>query len=158
MHPPLQRLDAKLVVIGHVETNVADADVARRRRELVSDIVIVPEWEPALLGIEAYSHLIVLFWMDRAAGMRHPLTHPRGDESLARQGVLALRGSNHPNPIGLAVVELIARKANRLTVKRLDAFNNTPVIDLKPYDDYDSHSDIRVAEWFAQRRAPKKSH
>ena len=65
MHQPLPRFDAKLFVIGHVETTVADADIARKRRELVSDIVIVPELEPALLGIDAYSHLIVLFWMDR---------------------------------------------------------------------------------------------
>ena len=152
MYAQRQNLSINVTAIGHVETSVPDGDIAKARRKLVSDIVIAPELEPALLGIEAYSHLIVLFWMDRAAGMRDLKTHPRGDASLPVQGVFALRGSNHPNPIGLAVVELVGRVANRLTVKRLDAFNHTPVIDLKPYDDYDSYSEIRVAEWFAARR------
>ena len=138
--------------IGHVETTVPDADIAKNRRTIVSDIVIAPELEPALLGIEAYSHLIVLFWMDRVAGSRKLQTHPRGDPTLPLQGALAMRSSNHPNPLGLAVVELLSRSANRLTVQRLDAFNQTPVIDLKPYDDYDSYPEIRVADWFATRR------
>ena len=147
-HPPQYSFTA----IGYVETEVPDADIAKSRRTIVSDIVIAPAYEPALLDIEAYSHLIVLFWMNRVAGSGILQTHPRGDPTLPLQGVLAMRGSHHPNPLGLAVVELLSRNGNRLTVGRLDAFHQTPVIDLKPYDDYDSYSEIRVADWFAQRR------
>ncbi|MEQ8231975.1 MAG: tRNA (N6-threonylcarbamoyladenosine(37)-N6)-methyltransferase TrmO [Gammaproteobacteria bacterium] len=144
-------LAARFDIIGHVHTSVPDDDIARRRRELVSVVEILPAYADGLTGIEAYSHLIVLFWMDRAtapAGMR---CHPRGDTTLPEVGVFAARGRNHPNPIGLAVVELLARNDNRLTVRRLDAFDGTPIIDIKPYDHYDSICDPRVPDWFRRR-------
>ena len=74
--------------------------------------------------------------------------HPRGRKELPLTGVLATRGRNHPNPLGLAVVELLERNANRLKVRRLDAFNGTPIIDIKPYDPYDVFPDIRVPDWW----------
>jgi tRNA-Thr(GGU) m(6)t(6)A37 methyltransferase TsaA len=130
---------------------VADEDVASQRRKIVSDITILPEYASALTGIEEYSHLIVLFWMDRAPPKSSLLVHPRGNQSLPLTGTLASRGRSHPNPIGLAVVELLARQDVRLTVKQLDAFHGTPVIDIKPYDYYDVHTNIRVPEWLKQR-------
>ncbi len=139
-------------IIGVVETEVADAEVAQRRRDVVSTIVIQPTLEPALLGIDEYSHLIVLFWMSQAPPCTVLQAHPRGDPNLPARGVLAQRGRNRPNPIGLAVVELLARDGNRLMVRRLDAFHGTPVLDIKPYDDYDVVQAPRTADWFRARQ------
>jgi tRNA (adenine37-N6)-methyltransferase len=137
--------------IGFVRTAVADDDIARKRRELVSTIEILPAYGAALQGIEAYSHLIVLFWMHRVQPGEALLCHPRGDQNLPLTGVFATRGRNHPNPIGLAVVELVERDSTALLVRRLDAYDGTPIIDIKPYDDYDSVADPRVPAWFRQR-------
>ncbi|MGE0485388.1 MAG: tRNA (N6-threonylcarbamoyladenosine(37)-N6)-methyltransferase TrmO [Gammaproteobacteria bacterium] len=137
--------------IGHVRTDVADADVPRRRRDIVSTIEVLPRFAEALLGIEAYSHLFVLFWMDRAAPSAALTCHPRGNPEIPLTGVLAARGRNHPNPIGLAVVELLEVHGNRLRVRCLDAYDGTPVIDLKPYDDYDRVETPRVPAWFSAR-------
>ena len=137
--------------IGIVRTAVADDDIARKRRELVSTIEVLPAYAAALQGIDAYSHLIVLFWMHRVQPGDALLCHPRGDHDLPLTGVFAARGRNHPNPIGLAVVELIEYTATALVVRRLDAYDGTPVIDIKPYDDYDSVSHPRVPAWFRQR-------
>ena len=144
-------LKPTLEIIGRVVTAVPDEEIARRRRELVSQIEVAPRFAEALLGIEEYSQLIVLFWMDRARPLEALTVHPRGDERLPLTGVLASRGRAHPNPIGLAVVDLVAREGNTLTVRRLDAFNGTPVIDIKPYDHYDVCPDPRVPDWFRQR-------
>jgi len=38
-----------------------------------------------------------------------------------------------PNPIGFAVIELLGIDAARLIVRGLDAFDGTPVLDIKPY-------------------------
>ena len=138
--------------IGHVETAIPDADVPKRRRDIISEIVVDPDLQDALTGIEDYSHLFVLFWMHRQEPFHGPLQyHPRGDKTLPLTGVLASRGRNHPNPIGLAVVELVERSENRLTVRRLDAFHGTPVLDIKPYDHYDVFTEIRMPEWLAKR-------
>jgi tRNA-Thr(GGU) m(6)t(6)A37 methyltransferase TsaA len=137
--------------IGHVATATPDADVARTRRTIESDIVIDARWEDALDGIEDYSHLIVLFWMHRRAAGSQPLrARPRGRGDLPETGVLAARGRNHPNAIGLAVVELIERAGRRLRVRRLDAYDGSPVIDIKPYDPYDVVADPRVPAWWAK--------
>ena len=151
-HPDPRLLDASVEIIGEVKTTTPDELIARQRRTLISQIVIDPAYAPALHGIEAYSHVIVLFWMHRASRGDSLLMHPRGNPDLPLTGVLAARGRAHPNPIGLAVVDLIDRRENILTVRRLDAYDGTPVIDLKPYDDYDVHPDPRVPDWF---RAPR---
>ncbi len=143
--------NANLEIIGQVVTEVADDDISRRRRELVSRIEIAPHFAAALLGIEAYSQLIVLFRMHRARPLESLTLHPRGDEQLPLTGVLASRGRAHPNPIGLAVVDLVSRHNNTLTVRRLDAYHGTPVIDIKPYDHYDVCPEPRVPDWFRQR-------
>lgn len=138
--------------IGYVRNNIPEAEVPRRRAEMISEIVIDEHWLEGLTGVEAYSHLFVVFWMHKEG--THPvelLLHPRGDESLPLTGILATRARNRPNPIGLAVVELLKRNRNRLTVRSLDAYDGTPVLDLKPYDDYDAVASIKVPEWWAKR-------
>ncbi|MDP6184721.1 MAG: tRNA (N6-threonylcarbamoyladenosine(37)-N6)-methyltransferase TrmO [Gammaproteobacteria bacterium] len=137
--------------IGVVETSVADEDVARQRRRLVSDIIIFDEYAAGLEGITEYSHIIVLFWMHRAQPPSELLVYPRGDRSLPLTGVLASRGRGHPNPIGLAVAELLERNETRLHVRKLDAYDGTPIIDIKPYDHYDAHTELRVPGWFEER-------
>ncbi len=142
--------------IGVVHCDVADDDVARRRRELVSEVEIFPEFGPGLHRIEEYSHLFILFWMHRAVRTPDLTWHPRGDRTIEATGVLAARGRNHPNPIGLAVVELLAVEGCRLTVRRLDAFDGTPVLDVKPYDDYDIVSEPRVPQWLRRRALSRR--
>lgn len=140
-----QRIE--LTAIGIVSTDVPPAQIGRRRRELISMITVDPALAPALTGLEEYSHLIVLFWMDRAPAMTSLMQRPRGDPSQPAKGALAMRTRNRPNPIGLAVVDLIERVENRLLVRRLDAYDGTPVIDIKPYDHYDVFTAIRVPSW-----------
>ncbi len=141
--------------IGIVETSVADGDVARQRRTMVSEIHVFEEFADGLMGIESYSHIIVMFWMHRVERSSNQTVYPRGDTNLPLTGVLASRGRGHPNPIGLAVAELIKRDAHRLTVRRMDAYHGTPIIDIKPYDRYDVVTDIKVPQWFDERTAAR---
>lgn len=137
--------------IGYVRCEVPEDAIARQRRTLRATVEVLPQYAAGLDGIEAYSHLIVVFWMHRATPSRELHCHPRGDQALEPVGVFAARGRNHPNPLGLAVVELLERRDNRLEVRKLDAFDGTPVIDIKPYDHYDVVHDPRVPEWFRKR-------
>ncbi len=139
--------------IGTVSCDVPDDEIGRRRRTLESTIVIDDQFRDALLGIEQYSHLIVLFWMHRISEPGTLQVHPRGDTALPLTGVLASRGRGHPNPVGLAVVELSAVDGCRLHVRRLDAYHGTPIIDIKPYDHYDAYTDIKVPSWLLARQS-----
>lgn len=126
------------------------------RRDVVADIVMRDDLAVALNGIEEWSHLFVLFWMDGLAGSLHPLTaRPRGRADAPEVGVFAARGPRRPNPIGLAVVELLKRDRSILTVKGLDAFDGSPVLDIKPYDRYDIvDTDLGVPAWWRNISQP----
>lgn len=140
--------------IGRVVHDCPDEQVGRRRRELVAEVVLDPALAPALDGIEGYSHVVVIFWMHRLGGGPRPLkVHPRGRLDLPEVGVLATRGPDHPNPLGLAVVELLEREGARLRVRGLDAWSGTPVLDIKPCDDIDRPEQLRVPDWWRALRA-----
>jgi len=96
----------------------------------VCQIVVDEKFADALKGIENSSHLIVLYWMHKARRDVVASRTPFSDEVF---GVFATRSPNRPNPIGICVVELLERKGNVLLVKGLDAFDGTPVVDIKPY-------------------------
>jgi tRNA-Thr(GGU) m(6)t(6)A37 methyltransferase TsaA len=136
--------------IAVCHTDTPDRLVAKNRKDMITTIKVFTKYQEGLIGIEAYSHLMVIFWMDRVADL--PLiTHPRGDTTLDKVGAFALRGRNHPNSLGLAVVRLLSTEINEITVKGLDAFDGTPVLDIKPYDDYDVVQNPKVPEWFKQK-------
>jgi tRNA-Thr(GGU) m(6)t(6)A37 methyltransferase TsaA len=115
-----------------------------------SDLIVRDDLADALHGIETYSHIIVIFHLDRVPEQERTTgrIHPRGDPRLPEQGVLATRSQRRPNPIGVAVVPLLRRRKNILRVRGLDAINGTPVLDIKPYfPGYDSVPDATVPDW-----------
>jgi tRNA-Thr(GGU) m(6)t(6)A37 methyltransferase TsaA len=102
--------------------------------ETVSELVIDSKWEEGLEGIEGFSHIIVLFWIDRIAGEDVPLkVHPMHRQDLPLTGLFCTRSPNRPNRIGLTVARLLEHRGNVLKVTGLDALDNSPVLDIKPY-------------------------
>ena len=71
-------------------------------------------------------------------------------------GVFATRTMFRPNPIGLTLVELLKVEGNVLTVKGLDAYDGTPVLDVKPFDAWDNATDAKVPEWWKKLEAERK--
>lgn len=106
------------------------------------EIHINKEFEEGLEGIEEFSHLIVIYYL-HLAKFHGLIKNKQGIEV----GIFATRSPNRPNPIGISVVELIKRNGNVLIVKRINAYNQTPVLDIKPYDRWDSVSNPRVPLW-----------
>ncbi|MEX1023321.1 MAG: TrmO family methyltransferase [Dehalococcoidia bacterium] len=103
----------------------------------------------ALRGIEDYSHVIVVGWLDRyPAAYRERMTaYPSGDERLPLQGSLALRGAR-PNPVSVTVCELRAVEGDSMAVRGLDLVDGTPVIDVKPYiAAYDAVPKATLPKW-----------
>jgi formylmethanofuran dehydrogenase subunit E len=112
-----------------------DAATATPRAQVEARIEIYPEFADGLLGIEACERLQVLFELDRAPVGAPLHQHPRGDQSQPRRGVFALRSPHRPNPLGLTTVRLLGVEGHVLRVDGLDAWDGTPVLDIKPYVD-----------------------
>jgi tRNA-Thr(GGU) m(6)t(6)A37 methyltransferase TsaA len=114
-----------------------------------SDIILREELEPALDAIEGFSHVIVVFHIDRVPEEAQQLQVAVGneDEPPAR-GVLATRSQLRPNPIGTSVVRVLHRRKNAIRVQGLDALDGSPVLDIKPYlPAYDAVEDAQLPEW-----------
>jgi tRNA (adenine37-N6)-methyltransferase len=102
--------------------------------ETLSDLVVEPEWVDGLEGIEEFSHIIILFWLDQILENEVLLkVHPMHRLDLPVTGLFATRTPNRPNRIGETAVRLLERRDNILKVIGLDALDNTPILDIKPY-------------------------
>lgn len=98
--------------------------------------------------IEGFSHLHILYWLHQSDSTNLLVRTP-WDETL--HGVFATRSPNRINPIGYAVVQLVKKEDNILTVKYLDAIDKTPVLDIKPYiPAIDVWSDVKIG-WLEKK-------
>jgi tRNA-Thr(GGU) m(6)t(6)A37 methyltransferase TsaA len=89
--------------------------------------------EDSLDGIEAFSHVEVLFVFDKVTDpVVWGSVHPRGNTKWPKVGIFVQRKKNRPNLIGATICEIVKREGRSLWVKMLDAIDETPVIDIKP--------------------------
>ena len=140
--------------IGYVKTDAVGNEVKDKCR--IAKIVLNPELVEGLDGVEGFSHLLVLFWLNEAVDRPKALKfHPRGRMDMPLLGVFALRTNLRPNPIGLTLVELLKIEGNILTVRGLDAFDGTPILDIKPFDSWDTAKKARFPDWWIKLNEEK---
>lgn len=140
----MQKIDLK--PIAFVRNNIKEPRFGNFTDE-VSEIIVNKELTDALNGIEEYSHVIIVYWMDRVKD--YVVTHrPQGNPEAPIVGIFACRCPKRPNPIAITTVELLEHKGNKIKVKGLDILNGTPVIDIKPYwPQYDKVENGRIPGW-----------
>ena len=114
-------------------------------------IVLDKKYQPGLLGLDGFSHVQVIWWFDKndTPQKRAVLqVHPRGDQNNPLTGVFACRAPVRPNLIALSLCKIVSVKDNVVEVEKIDAFEGTPVLDLKPYTPgNDSASGVKVPSW-----------
>ena len=81
--------------------------------------------------METCSHLVLLYWMDKAP--RNLMVQVPGHHGGGQHGTFALRSPARPNPIAMSVVRLLRIEGTRLSVVGLDCLDGTPLVDIKPY-------------------------
>ncbi|WP_298959222.1 tRNA (N6-threonylcarbamoyladenosine(37)-N6)-methyltransferase TrmO [uncultured Methylobacterium sp.] len=128
-----EAFDAGLYFIGRVRTpwtRREDCPKNAAQSPAVCTLELDPRYAPGLRDLSGTSHLIVLYWMDRAP--RH-LVAQRQRHAPASRGTFALRSPARPNPIAVSVVDLLEVGPDRLSVRGLDCLDGTPLLDIKPY-------------------------
>ena len=99
-----------------------------------SVIKIFPGYSGGLEGVDEYSDLMVLYWMHLLDNERDRsrLTSSRPKHGgTGYRGVFASHSPHRPNPIGVTTVELVAVEGYKLRVRGLDAFEGSPILDIK---------------------------
>ncbi len=102
--------------------------------KIASELVFEKRLVPGLYRLAHFRHIWVIFGFDRQKETALKV-HPGHDPEKPLVGVFASRSPTRPNKIGLTLVRLLSVRKNIVTVKGLDAFDGSPVFDIKPFED-----------------------
>jgi tRNA-Thr(GGU) m(6)t(6)A37 methyltransferase TsaA len=124
-----------VIPIGHVSSSLVDREHAPKQGNegaLEAWLIFKPEFQEGLRDLQAGEEILVLTWLDRAH--RDLLSaHPRDDQNTPLRGVFSTRSQDRPNPVGIhrvRIAEIVS--PTRFRILDLEAFDATPVIDVKP--------------------------
>ena len=123
-----------LHVIGRVESTLRDPAAAPKQADHTAPsawIVLAPSFHVGLSDVRVGDDLLVITWLDQAR--RDVLrVHPQDRNELPLRGVFSTRSADRPNPLGLHPCRVTALGAGRIQVDRLEAVDQTPIVDIKP--------------------------
>jgi tRNA (adenine37-N6)-methyltransferase len=137
-----------IAIIHNSRTEVIDDDWG----EIISAITLEPHIPTeAFAGIEAFSHLEVIFYFDKVDESKIVFSgRPRGNPDYPMMGILSQRKKDRPNKIGLCTVQLLEHKGRTIKVKGLDAIDGSPVLDIKPiFKEFQPSEEIIQPVWVA---------
>jgi Uncharacterized conserved protein len=118
-------------------------------------IKLESEYIPALKSLDGFSHLSVIWWFSDFDNeeMRNTLeTEQPYKKAPEKMGIFATRSPVRPNPIALTTAQVIHTDYQNgiIQIAYIDANDNTPVLDIKPYTpSLDRVENPCVPEWCA---------
>lgn len=121
----------------------------------IKPLRIFDRYADALKGLDGFSHVWVFYWLDKNDTPRKRSTlqvHPRGNKKnplVCKVGIFACRAPVRPNLIALSLCKILSVKGGVVHIEKIDAFDNSPVLDLKPYaPGIDSPTKgVRLPDW-----------
>jgi tRNA-Thr(GGU) m(6)t(6)A37 methyltransferase TsaA len=120
--------------IGYVESPLVDRESAPKQgSEGAPDawLVLDPDVADGIRDLAVGADVFVLTWLHQSR--RDVLAvRPRDDPRNPETGVFSTRSQDRPNPIGLHRVHISAIEGLRVLVRDLEAFDGTPIVDIKP--------------------------
>jgi tRNA (adenine37-N6)-methyltransferase len=147
-----------------VEIAVTPIGVVRSARKTVQD----DDWDSvpalveldgarftpdALAGLETFSHVEIVFVMDRVVPVRIELgtRHPRNNPAWPKVGIFAQRAKNRPNRIGTTVCRIERIDGLQIHLRGLDAVDGSPVLDIKPWvRELGPRGEVRQPAWTSE--------
>ena len=121
-----------------------------KRQEGKTLLVLKEKYAPGLVSLGDFSHAMVFYWFDRndTPEKRSFLQGYRPGKKDPLTGVFATRSAARPNLIAITTCRIISVTGNIVEVDRIDAFDDTPILDLKPYiPRNDSYPVAQIPVW-----------
>ena len=121
-------------------------------------VELFPQYQDGLKDIEGFSHIILIYYFDRAK--EEKLTGKPFLEDTPH-GIFAIRSPMRPNHIGFSIVKLENVKDNVITFSEIDILDGTPLLDIKPYvKHFDSRNNVKngwIEKHFKNNLIPKRT-
>jgi len=96
-------------------------------------IILDEKYIEGLKLLETFKYIYVLFSLDKIQVRDNSTTLRPPWTPQMEIGVFASRSPHRPNPIGLSVVQIKKIAKNVIYISGIDAFDGSPVLDIKPY-------------------------
>jgi len=114
-----------------------------------SRLIVDPEYQAGLAELSGFKYIYVLFYLDQAADSTNLSVRPAWTKDT-QVGLFASRSPNRPARIGLSIVKLKKIENNEIVTGLLDAYDGTPLLDIKPYiNELDAKADANYG-WIEQ--------
>jgi len=121
-----------------------------QRRDGRTWLVLKEKYAPGLVSLADFSHVMVFYWFDRndTPEKRAFLQGYRQNKKDPLTGVFATRSAVRPNLIAITTCRIISVKDSIVEIDGIDAFDGSPILDLKPYiPRNDVFLDAQIPEW-----------
>jgi len=120
--------------IGFILTDSAKVPRHWTVSDLEGTLEIDREYTEGLKDIKPGDRIVVIFYFHKSPEFSPELLvqtppHRNGE----RIGIFSICSPIRPNPIGMSVFTVLAIEKNRIRVKGVDAYDGTPILDIKPY-------------------------
>jgi len=125
-------------------------------------ILIYPEFAGGLRGLEEFSHCIIIYMFHKAIVNIEELmdsiesVSPMAAPRHIRFGIFATRSPRRPSYLGLSIVRIIGIENNILIVDGLDAYPDSPIVDIKPYVPSDVVYGAKYPQWLSKEDSARK--
>jgi tRNA-Thr(GGU) m(6)t(6)A37 methyltransferase TsaA len=120
--------------IGFFHTDFNSKTAVPRQGRLMPEskgiIILNKKYTKALRDLDKFEYIYVIFYFHKITDWESIVTTRHNKN---RYGLFATRTPRRPNPIGMTLVKLEAIKENKLYVSGVDTFDQTPVLDIKPF-------------------------
>jgi tRNA (adenine37-N6)-methyltransferase len=115
-------------------------------------IQIEKEFLPAIVNIEGFSHLQIVWWghlYDSPQARAHLISKKPYKNGPDKLGVFATRSPVRPNPILITTIafQSIDYEKGIIYTPYIDAEHGTPVLDIKPYHLSERVKECSVPKW-----------
>ena len=121
-----------------------------RKTDVRTWIEIDEIYKDALLGLDGFSHIHVMYWFhdNDTPELRNTLqVHPRKNPANPLTGVFATHSPLRPNLIGLTLCKILSIEGTTIDVEGLDARDGSPLIDIKCYFPNDQIGTVKIPNW-----------
>ncbi len=139
--------------IGSIRTPYKKSFVPHQpveREEGESRLVLNPEYHEGLRDLEEFSHIYVFFYCDRESEHELSMTAAPSWAKGKEVGLFASRSPHRPNRIALSIVKIKRIENHEIYTNLIDAYDQTPLLDIKPYiKDLDCKKDANNG-WISQ--------
>lgn len=145
--------------IGKVNTKFDEETIKSSINGVKGEIEIFKKYEKGLEGIDGFSHLIVIAYLNKVKKEEKKVLKVKFKrllkfgiklEDIPEVGVFCSDSPHRPVPIALTIVRLIKRKGRKLYVENLDLFDRTPILDIKPYTPERIVEKLRLPKWYKE--------